>query len=171
MAQPTVIVGTRLLILVGDGASPEVFAEPCGLTTKNFSLKASTNTTLIPDCADAEAAAWEARDVNALSADVSGAGVMAIESFAVWDDWFLSAEAKNIQIKLDGDGLGYWAGSFILTDLKYGGQRGQKVTLDVSLVNDGAIEWVPLEVVSEDGGEFDFSDDEMSGLLALLEDV
>lgn len=141
MAQPTVLVGTKLLILVGDGNSPEVFSEPCGLTTKSFDLKASTNSTLIPDCADPEAPAWEAKDVNSLSADLSGAGVMAIESFDVWQDWFLSATSRNIQIKLDNASLGQWEGSFIITDLKYGGQRGQKVTLDVTMTNDGAVIW------------------------------
>lgn len=143
MAQPTVLVGTKLLILVGDGALPEVFSQPCGLTTRTFDLAASTNTTLIPDCDDPEAPAWEAKDVNALSATVSGSGVMAVESFDTWNDWFMGATSKSLQIKLDSAALGHWAGSFILTALKYGGQRGQKVTVDITLVNDGAVVWVP----------------------------
>ena len=49
MAQPTVLAGTKLLILVGDGGSPEVFAQPCGLTTRGITFTASTNSTLIPD--------------------------------------------------------------------------------------------------------------------------
>ncbi|MCA6098865.1 phage tail tube protein [Bradyrhizobium australafricanum] len=142
MAQPTVIAGTKLLILVGDGASPEVFAEPCGLTTKSFNLTASTNTTLIPDCDDPEAPAWEAKDVNSLAAQVSGSGVMAVESYAKWNDWFMSAAARNAQIKLDNAGLGHYAGSFILTSLKLTGTRGQKVTVDVTLDNDQAVTWV-----------------------------
>jgi predicted secreted protein len=133
MTQPTVL---------GDGASPEVFGEPCGLTTKSFELSASTNTTLIPDCADPEAPAWEAKDVNALSATASGNGVMAVESFATWNEWFTSAAAKHCQIKLDSDDLGYYSGTFILSSLKFGGTRGQKVTVDVTIVNDGAIVWV-----------------------------
>lgn len=143
MAQPTVLVGTKLLILVGNGASPEVFAEPCGLTTRNFDLGASTNTTLIPDCADPEAPAWEAKDVSSLSATISGAGVMAVESFDTWNDWFMSALSKSIQVKLDSSDLGHWLGTFIISSLKYGGQRGQKVTIDLTLVNDGAVTWVP----------------------------
>jgi predicted secreted protein len=143
MAQPTVLTGTKLLILVGDGETPEVFSQPCGLTTRTFDLAASTNTTLIPDCLSPDLPAWEAKDVNALSATVSGSGVMAVESFDVWNDWFMGATSKNLQVKLDNAALGHWAGSFILTSLKYGGQRGQKVTVDITLVNDGAVVWVP----------------------------
>jgi predicted secreted protein len=143
MAQPTVLTGTKLLILVGNGADPEVFSQPCGLTTRAFDMAASTNTTLIPDCDAPDAPAWEAKDVNALSATVSGSGVMAVESFDIWNDWFMAASAKNLQIKLDNLALGHWAGSFILTSLKYGGTRGQKVTVDITLVNDGAVVWVP----------------------------
>lgn len=143
MAQPTVLPGTKLLILVGDGASPEVFAQPCGLTTTGIDFKASTNTTLIPDCDNPEAPAWEAKDINGLSASVSGSGVMAAEAFDTWNDWFQSIEPKNCQIKLDSAALGYWQGQFVLSDLKFGGQRGQKVTIDVTLDNTGAIVWVP----------------------------
>jgi predicted secreted protein len=143
MAQPTVIVGTKLLILVGDGASPEVFSQPCGLTTRGIEFKASTNTTLIPDCDDPEAPAWEAKDVNGLSATVTGSGVMAVESFDIWNDWFQAALAHNCQIKLDDAALGYWQGQFILTDLKYNGQRGNKVLIDITLDNTGAVPWVP----------------------------
>jgi predicted secreted protein len=143
MAQPTVLPGTKLLILVGDGATPEVFAAPCGLTTSGIDFTASTSTTLIPDCDDPEAPAWEAKDVNALSAQVTGTGVMAVETFDLWNDWFQAAEIKNVQIKIDDAALGHWAGAFILSSLKYGGQRGQKVTLDATLVNSGAVAWVP----------------------------
>jgi len=142
MAQPTVIVGTKLLILVGDGATPEVFSQPCGLTTRNFDLAASTNSTLIPDCDDPEAPAWEAKDVNALSATISGSGVMAIAAFPTWKNWFMNAQSKNIQIKLDDPALGYWQGSFIMSAAKFSGVRGQKVNIDCTMVNDGAITWV-----------------------------
>jgi predicted secreted protein len=144
MAQPTVLPGTKLLILVGDGATPEVFTAPCGLTTRGITFTASTNTTIIPDCADPEAPAWEAKDVNGLSAQVTGAGVMAVESFDVWNDWFQQALARNCQIQLDDPALGQWEGSFILASLKYGGVRGQKVTVDVTMDNNGAVPWVGL---------------------------
>lgn len=142
MAQPTVLAGTKLLILVGNGASPEVFLAPCGLTTKGIDFSASSNTTVLPDCTDPEAAAWEAKDINALSASVTGNGVMAVESFAMWNEWFQSAAPRNVQIKLDDAALGHWAGSFILSGLKFGGVRGNKVTVDVTMANNGAVVWV-----------------------------
>jgi predicted secreted protein len=144
MAQPTVLPGTKLLILVGDGAVPEVFGQPCGLVSRGVAFTASTNSTLIPDCDDPELPAWEAKDVNSISCQVTGNGVMATESFNVWNDWFQSALARNCQIHLDGNGLGYWEGQFILTNLRYGGQRGQKVRLDITLDNTGAVPWVTV---------------------------
>jgi len=143
MTKPTVIPGTKLLILVGDGAAPDVFTAPCGLTTRGIAFTASTNSTLIPDCDDPEAPAWEAKDVNSLAAQVTGNGVMAVESFDVWNDWFLSATAANCQIKLDDPALGQWEGMFILTALRYGGQRGQKVTVDIAMDNTEEVIWVP----------------------------
>jgi hypothetical protein len=142
MAQPTVLPGTKLLILVGDGASPEIFGEPCGLTTKSFDMTASTNTTLVPDCSDPEAPAFESTDINALSGSASGNGVMAVESFATWNDWWFSAQGKNVQIKLDNAALGHYAGIFKLVSLKLSGTRGNKVLVDVTIKNDGAFAWV-----------------------------
>lgn len=142
MASPTVIAGTKLLLLVGNGASPEVFAEPCGLTTKSFDLSASTNTNLIPDCDDPEAPAWESTDINGLSATMTGTGVMSTEAFASWNEWFLSAQGKNMQIKLDHASLGHYTGSFKLTSFKLAGTRGNKVTVDLSAKSDGEVAWV-----------------------------
>lgn len=151
MAAPTVIPGTKLLVLIGAGGdspgSPDVFSEPCGLTVKNFALTAATNTTLIPDCADPSLPAWEAKDVNSLAAEVTGSGVMAVESFHTWLDWFLGATERQARIQLVSpttlpNSLGYLQGAFILTNLTYNGTRGQKVNLDITLSNNGALLFV-----------------------------
>lgn len=151
MAQPTVINGTKLLILVGTGGdspgSPDVYSEPCGLTTKGINLSAATNTTLIPDCANPDLPAWEAKDVSSLAAEVTGTGVMAVESFHTWLDWFLGATLRSCRIQLVSPathplGLGYFLGDFILSTLVYTGERGQKVTIEVTMVNTGALTFV-----------------------------
>ena len=98
--------------------------------------------------------AWEAsRDVNALSAQVTGNGVMAVESFDIWNEWFQTAAARNCQIELDDPALGHWEGQFILASLKYGGARGQKVTVDITLDNTGIVTWVPLTPLAARDGE------------------
>jgi hypothetical protein len=144
--KPTVLPGTALLILIGDGASPEVFAQPCGLTSNKVSIKAATNSTVVPWCDAPAAAAWESKDVNSLSMSASGSGVMAKESFDIWNDWALSGEPKNAQIKIDdnkGNYLGYYSGTFVLSSFDLTGTRGEKITVDVSLDNDDIVVWVP----------------------------
>jgi hypothetical protein len=140
--KPTVIAGTKLLILVGDGASPETFAQPCGLTNNGFSLTSATGSTVIPFCDDPEAAAWDSKEVTSLSAQVTGSGVMAVESFNIWNDWALSGEAKNAQVKLDDASLGHYEGPWVLSSFKLTGQRGQKVTVDITMDNADIITWV-----------------------------
>lgn len=140
--KPTVIAGTKLLILVGDGANPEVFAQPCGLTSSTFSLTSATGSTVVPFCDDPEAAAWDTKEVTSLSAQVTGSGVMAVESFAIWNNWFLNGSSKNAQIKLDDPGLGQYQGPWVLSSFKLTGTRGQKVTVDITLENSDIITWV-----------------------------
>ena len=151
MAAPTVIPGTKLLILVGSGGdspgSPDVFSEPCGLTTKTAAITAATNTTVLPDCTTPELAAWEAKDVVSLAFEVTGSGVMAVESFQTWNLWALGGTERACRIQLVSPtssplSLGYYLGNFILSALTWTGERGQKVTMDVTLVNNGAITFV-----------------------------
>lgn len=143
MAQPTVLPGPKLLILVGDGGSPEVFATPCGLTSNTFSMTAATGSTSVPDCSDPELPVWDVKDITSLSAQVTGTGVMAVESFHVWNDWFTGATAKNVQIKLDNAMLGSYTGQFILSSFKLTGTRGQKITADITLDNNNVVTFVP----------------------------
>lgn len=140
--KPTVIAGTKLLILVGDGASPEVFAQPCGLTNNGITITTATGSTVVPWCDAPEDVAWETKEATSLSMNVTGSGVMAVESFDIWNEWVLSGEAKNVQVKLDAVGLGHYEGPCILSSFKLTGQRGQKVTVDITLDNADIIEWI-----------------------------
>lgn len=160
--KPTVLPGTALLILVGNGGSPEVFATPCGLTNKSFNLTASTSSTVIPFCDDPAAAAWESKDISSLTAQCSGSGVMATESFQVWNDWFLGGEPLDVQIKIDdgrGHFLGHYEGAFILSSFKLTGTRGQKITVDVTLDNDDIVAWVDSSIPLSDSSDDALSDD------------
>lgn len=132
----------NFLIKLGNGAGPEVFAAPCGLTTKGFNQTANVQETTVPDCADEDAAAYIERDVDTLSSEISGSGVMTSEAFTTWRVWFASAASKNCRIYPNGATGGYWQGAFILTAFNLTAQRGQKVNVDVTMQSDGAYTWV-----------------------------
>jgi predicted secreted protein len=140
---------SEFVVLLGDGASVEVFSAPCGLTSRGFNQTASTQDTTVPDCADDEAPAFVGRGVDSLSGSISGSGVLAMDSFSIWKDWFLSGLSKNIQILVDkpmADGGGHWAGAFVLTSFNITSERGQKAAAEVTMESDEAYVWVAATV-------------------------
>ena len=70
---------------------------------------------------------------------------MAMESAAIWREWFQSGAARNLKIKLDAavaDGGGHFEGKFILTTYNLGAEGRGKITTEIELQNDGEIVWV-----------------------------
>ncbi len=141
MAKPTTLSFAKMLILIGDQSSPEVFAAPCGLTSKGFDINASSNGIDVPDCDDPDAPAWTERVVKSLSAGVSGSGILSAEAFATWNEWALAGDTRNVRVKLDNPTLGYFAGSYILSKFSLKASLGDKVQVDVSLDSDGEVEY------------------------------
>lgn len=136
MAQATTHKFSEFLIFIGDGGSPEQFFDPCGLTSRGFTRTANTNDTNIPDCEDPDAPTWLGRDVISYQAALSGAGVVARESFDTWEDWWKSGQSRNCWIEL---GAWVWEGRFMLSEFAITGERGQRVNMNVSIVSDGAV--------------------------------
>ena len=145
MALPKIASGTKLKILLGDGAEPtEVFSSPCGLTDTSLNLSADANDFDIPDCADPDAPAFKTREIQSISGEISGSGILATDTLATWRTWFFAGTPKNVRVMLDvpaGDGGGHFALSARLTSLNIKGQRGNKTEVDVSIVSDGEIVW------------------------------
>lgn len=142
MAKPTTVTGAKLLIQIGDGADPEVFAAPCGLNTKGINFGKETNDVTVPDCSDPEAPAWVERIATSLSAGVSGSGLLAQEALATWRGFFLDTDGKNCRIKIDGAGWGHWAGNFICTTFNVTGEDGDKIQVEIELQSNGEVAWV-----------------------------
>lgn len=134
MAQAETLRFSQFLVKIGNGANPEVFAAPCGLNSRSFNRTAATNDTNVPDCDNPDAPSWLERDTVSLSAQISGAGVVANEDFDTWNAWFESGLTKNVQISL---GARVWIGPYKLTKLNVTGQRGSRATFDVTLDSDG----------------------------------
>ncbi|HWA22329.1 MAG TPA: phage tail tube protein [Caulobacterales bacterium] len=145
MAQAKTVKGSQLLILVGDGGSPETFAHPCLInSSRGIQFSAETNSANVPDCDDPDAIQWTEVDKKSLSAGVTGAGTLNATDSETFFDWFKSADTKTVRVKKNvtgANGGGYWEGEFHLTQYEENGNIGEKVQCSITLVSSGAITW------------------------------
>ena len=153
MAQATTYPFSKFLVKIGDGAAPEVFTDPCGLTSKGLTRTANLNDTNVPDCADPDAPSWLGRDVVSYQANIAGAGVVAEESFDTWEDWWNAGETRNVRIELGSPAEYAWIMPAKLQEFSITAERGQKVQMAVNIVSDGAV--VPETIVLADEARAD----------------
>jgi len=140
MAQVDVISGEKLLIQIGNGATPEVFAHPCLINTdRGITFSSTTTTDIIPDCSDPAAPAWQQTEKDGLSAQISGSGMLDVASIDDFYDWFISEDPKNVKVRVDKTGGSTWTGSFHLTEFAIQGTRKQKATVSITLVSNGPV--------------------------------
>lgn len=138
--------GTKLLIQVSDGASPEVFSHDCLINSaRGVVFAAETNEFIVPDCDSPDDPAWKEVTKDGLSATVSGAGILhTTTAKSLWYTWLAQAAVKNCRINLNvasGVGGGYWAGEFHLTQFEITGDRNSKLEANITLVSNGALTW------------------------------
>lgn len=146
MAVVKTMNGTKLLVQIGDGASPtEAFAADCLINTeRGIVFSSDISEFIVPDCDDPDAPAWKETTKDGLSAAVSGSGMLHTASVSDWFDWLKSASTKNVRVKVDvtaGNGGGYWSGAFHLSQFEITGNRNEKAQVSVSLVSSGALTW------------------------------
>lgn len=135
--------GVKLVLKIGDGASPEVFTAMCSINAeRGITFNAQTSDETIPDCADLDAIAWVAREKQTLSVDVTGGGMLDKGNVKTMWDFFEADTSTNCQIVLDDDTAANvitFEGAFQLTSFEITGNRGEKVTTSLSLSSDGAV--------------------------------
>lgn len=140
MAEPTTQTFGQFLVLIGNGADPEVFADPCGVMSRGFNRTSNMNETAVPDCDDPDLAAWIQRSVVSQSAELPVSGVVATESYPTLDAWWRSGATKNVKVELAGL---VWTGGAKLQNLNTTGEHGDKVKFTGTIVSDGAFDLVP----------------------------
>nr|WP_315026865.1 phage tail tube protein [Brevundimonas diminuta] len=135
--------GVKLLIKVGDGASPEVFSTPCSINAeRGITITSGVNDQDIPDCTNPDAIAWVVREKTNLSASITGSGVLDTEDAEFFFDWVKSEEPKNVKVIVDVpavDGGTIFTGAFHLTEFSITGNRGEKMQSSISLSSSGEI--------------------------------
>jgi len=134
---------TRVAIMMGDGATPEVFSPMCGITTKGFQQTRATSDTVDWDCADPDATPVTVRDVGATDWTISGSGLLHRPLLAKVQDAFDSADATNYRFMFDeptGSEVidGYYEGPGIITDLNITGTNGEYVQISITISAAGA---------------------------------
>jgi predicted secreted protein len=140
MAKPTTLRGTKLLLKLGDGASPETFAAQCGLSTKSFDRSASTNEFNVADCEDPDAPIWTERVKGALSSTVSGSGVLAQEALDAYDEWYLERDSRNLEVTIDfAVGPRVYRGAYHLTTFNITGEQDGLIQVQIELQSDGEV--------------------------------
>lgn len=135
--------GTRLLVKMSDGNSPEAFVHYCTINAeREFSLELNTNESVIPDCDDPDAPGWVDREAVSKSGSISGQGMLNTPDypifFAVWD----AGEPVRCQVVLDvdsADGGSVVEGLFLLTTLAVSGTKGEKMQGSVAWQSTGAL--------------------------------
>ncbi|MBP7619361.1 MAG: hypothetical protein KA745_00215 [Gemmatimonadales bacterium] len=140
MAQPTTARPGKMRILLGDGATPEVFSAPCGLTTKGLTIGKGLSEVRIPDCDDPDAPAWIGRDVTDLSIEISGEGLLAAESVARWIAAAYATVPTNAKVEIEfSTGTQTFFGAFHVDNFSINSQAGERVSASFSAKSDGEI--------------------------------
>lgn len=140
--------GVQLLVMVGDGGSPEVFTAFCTVNAQRTLVgDAKTNDFIIPDCADPMALAWLAREKISVEYQVTGAGILNTPDVQAFSDWLADPLSHNCQIVVNvdqADGGVIFAGPFHLTHFELTGNRGTKMEATLTLISDGEVLVSPL---------------------------
>ena len=141
MAQAKTITFGKTAIMLGDGASSETFAAPCGFTELTMTVNVETNNTNIPDCSDPDLPSWLVSDIVSKQMTLQGSGVLDTDAMQTWQSWWFGDSAEtNVRWFRDltsAQGGGYFEAPAILTAYEETGSRGQRWNASVSIALNG----------------------------------
>lgn len=105
MSDPVVFEAQSILLKIGDGESPEVFAHDCMINlNRSISITKSMVEEVLYDCDDPDKPGTVYRLAQSVSLSASGTGKTHKTSLRAMLDWALSSAAKNVKIELGGAG-------------------------------------------------------------------
>lgn len=148
MALAKVANGSKLLIRIDDVGNPGTFAHRCSINTRRgITFGSSPTDALIPDCDAPDEPGWMNREIDGLTADIVGDGMLDSASLNFFWTWYASGDARNLQVALDvplADGGGYWEGAAVLSTFgASAGGRREKIEFTATMLSDGPFDWVP----------------------------
>lgn len=127
--------------MLGDGADPEVFAAPCGITSVSFNPGITKRDTPVYDCDNPEGETQNYPTRTGTAYSLSLAGVLDTNAALIWHDWYyVSKQPRNVRYKRTG---GYFQGLAILSSYEEGAERDNDVSVSATIDFIGEPTWVP----------------------------
>lgn len=147
MAQPDIVKGTYIDILIGDGVTPtEGFTPLCGLTTRSFTHQVNTNDVFVPDCADPEDRPVRRLSVTGEQWDLAGEGLYNLAQEATIRT--ATGVTKNYRFRVNRPagsivGTGFYEGPAMITQRQIGGNTGggEFGSVSLTIASDGEWTW------------------------------
>lgn len=147
MAQALTVKFGEQALLIGDGATPEVFSAPCGITSLTKSTSTNTSDIDIPDCDDPDLVIWLGIDEVSKRMTLTFSGTIAQQSLALWQDWELNGGLRNVRWLRNLTNLdlrGYLEGPALLTEFEETSEARGRYTFTGTIIFDGKPVWVAL---------------------------
>jgi predicted secreted protein len=131
------VLGETILVKIGSGASPEVFATPTLInTSRSISFATSTETDQLIDLENQSAPAQTVRRVTSTDCKIDGEGMVNKGDVHEWLEWAQGGLIKNLQIT---DSTWTVEGPFVLTSFQITGERLKSSTCQITLEQAGAV--------------------------------
>lgn len=147
MAQPAIVRGTYISILVEDDGSPGSFIPICGITTRDFTHQGQTKDVFTRDCADPEAVPVRRLIITGEQWDLSGGGQLNREQIPLANALMLVTKNYRFVIGEPADDQvygGYYAGPAMLTQKKITGADDEMAGIELTIGSDGTWDWVEV---------------------------
>jgi len=147
MAQLTSVRFGEQMLLIGDGADPEVFSAPCGINSLTKSTSTNTSDVDLPDCDDPDLVVWLGIDEVSKRMTLTFSGTIAQQALAMWQEWELDGGTRNVRWMrnlTNPDLRGYLGGPALLTEFEETSEARGRYTFTGTIIFDGKPVWVSL---------------------------
>ena len=133
-------IGRLLLIKIGDGATPEVFAPLCGLQTRSFNMSANSVDTTIPDCENPAATPQKSGEPGIKNRTFTGSGkFVAGANSSAFIQHVTDATKFNAQVIVPG--LGSFTGPWFVSEFEFSGEQEGNMDFNATFEAAGALEF------------------------------
>ena len=126
-----VVSGESILVQIGDGADPEVFAHDCLINgSRALNMTANVTEQTVPNCTDPSKPDKTVRRVDNTDSTISGEGKLHSSSTLTW----LNRVGQTVNVRARQAGVWQVAGAYILSEFSITGQAREYATASVTLV-------------------------------------